>query len=465
MLRAIARPLVNIVERWVPNALVFAIVLTFVVALMALGLTDSGPIKVLRGWGDGLAGLLAFIAQISIVLVLGYTLAHTGPVERLLGRIARFPRTPAMAYGFVTVIAGIASLISWALGLIVGGIVALEVARVARSRGIRLHYPLLVACAYSGYVIWHMGYSGSGPLAAATPGSFFEGLGVGVVPVSQTTFAYWNLISIVVTLAAVTGAMVLLRPRGEDRIVELADKVPEEETADGETASGGGSGENNDPDASPATEDHTPADLIDGSRSLTLALGVTLALYLIVYFAQEGFALTLDIVNWSFLAVILLLVRSPRELGNLITDSGRTVGQVLLQYPLYAGILGIMGATGLIDVFSQFFVDISTPRTLGVWAMIAGGIVNFFVPSGGGQFAIQAPIFIKAAQELGVKPAPVIMGIAYGDQWTNMIQPFWTIPLLAIAGLRVRDILGYTTITLFVSGIVLFATLLIVGAG
>ncbi len=138
MLRAVARPLVNIVERWVPNALVFAIVLTFVVALMALGLTDSGPVDVLRGWGDGLSGLLAFIAQISIVLVLGYTLAHTGPVERLLNRIARFPRTPAMAYGFVTVVAGIASLVSWALGLIVGGIVALEVARVARSRGIRL---------------------------------------------------------------------------------------------------------------------------------------------------------------------------------------------------------------------------------------------------------------------------------------------------------------------------------------
>ncbi len=460
MLRAVARPLVNIVECWVPNTLVFAIVLTFVVALLALGLTDSGPIEVLRGWGDGLAGLLAFIAQISIVLVLGYTLAHTGPVERLLARIARFPRTPAMAYGFVTVVAGIASLISWALGLIVGGIVALEVARVARSRGIRLHYPLLVACAYSGYVIWHMGYSGSGPLAAATPGSFFEGLGVGVVPVTQTTFASWNLIAIVVTLLAVTGAMILLRPQGDDPIVELADKVPEEDTADGESTAGNEA-------ESPVDEgeDHTPADRIDGSRPLTLALRAALALYLIVYFAQEGFALTLDIVNWSFLAVILLLVRSPKELGSLITDSGRTVGQVLLQYPLYAGILGIMGATGLIEVFSQFFVDISTPRTLGVWAMIAGGIVNFFVPSGGGQFAIQAPIFISAAQKFGVEPAPVIMGIAYGDQWTNMIQPFWTIPLLAIAGLRVRDILGYTTITLFISGIVLFATLLIVGAG
>ena len=188
-------------------------------------------------------------------------------------------------------------------------------------------------------------------------------------------------------------------------------------------------------------------------------------LYLIVYFAQEGFALTLDIVNWSFLAAILLIVSSPRELVGLITDAGKTVGNVLLQYPLYAGILGMMSATGLVEVFSQFFVNISTPGTLSTWAMISGGIVNFFVPSGGGQFAVQGPIFLQAAQELGVDPAPVIMGVAYGDQWTNMIQPFWTIPILAIAGLSVRDIMGYTAITLFVSGIVMIATLLIVGAG
>ncbi len=138
---------------------------------------------------------------------------------------------------------------------------------------------------------------------------------------------------------------------------------------------------------------------------------------------------------------------------------------MLLQYPLYAGILGMMTATGLVEVFSRFFVNISTPGTLGVWAMISGGIINMFIPSGGGQFAVQGPIFLQAAQELGTNPEPVIMGVAYGDQWTNMIQPFWTIPILAIAGLSVRDILGYTTITLFVSGAVMIATLLLVGAG
>lgn len=463
MLRAVARPLVAVAERWLPNSMVFAIALTFIVALMALGLTDSGPVDVIRGWGDGLAGLLSFIAQISIVIVLGYTLAHTPPVERMLSRIANLPRTPAAAYAFVTVVAGIASLISWGLGLIVGGIISVEVAKAARARGVRIHFPLLVACAYSGYVVWHMGYSGSGPLAAATPGSFFEGLGVGVVPVTQTTFAWWNLVAIVVTLAAVIAAMVLLRPKNDDPIVEMKENPREEDAESGPT--GGGESSGDDPSDGGSGGSRSPAEMADGSRILTLALGVALVLYLVVYFAQEGFALTLDIVNWSFLAAILLLVSSAKELGAIIADAGKTVGQILLQYPLYAGILGIMTASGLVEIFSSFFVGVSTPGTLGAWAMISGGIINMFIPSGGGQFAVQAPIFIDAAQQLGVDPAPVIMGIAYGDQWTNMIQPFWTIPLLAIAGLSVRDIMGYTTITLFVSGAVMLATLLLIGAG
>jgi len=279
------------------------------------------------------------------------------------------------------------------------------------------------------------------------------------VPVTQTTFALWNIAAIIVTLIAVTGAMILLRPRGDDPIVELADKSSDEDT---EPA---GDNTENVPktDGGAANNGPSPADRADGARLLTLALGASLVAYLIVYFAQEGFALTLDIVNWSFLAAIFLLVGSPRELVALITEAGRTVGNVLLQYPLYAGILGIMTATGLVEVFSNFFVQISTPGTLAMWAMISGGIVNMFIPSGGGQFAVQGPVFLQAAEQLGTDPALVIMGIAYGDQWTNMIQPFWTIPLLAIAGLSVRDILGYTTITLFVSGAVMLTTLFLVG--
>ena len=461
MLRTLSRPLVVVVERWLPTALVFAVVLTGVVAVLALALTDAGPVTVLRGWGDGLVGLLAFMTQIALVLLFGYTLARTRQVHRILVKAASLPRTPVQAYAAVTLAAALASLLSWGLGLMVGVILAREIAEQGRKRGLRLHFPLLVACGYAGYVVWHMGYSGSGPLAAATPGSFVEEQLGSTIPVSQTIFAGWNLVAIAVTIVVVVAAMASLRPRAEDPVIELpADLEPEEAEApsDGRPTEG-----------APAHVVHeakpTPAERIDGARWITTGLGVALVAYLAVYFAQEGFALTLDIVNWTFLAAILLLVRSPEELGGLVADAARNVGDILLQFPLYAGILGMMTASGLITVFAEFFVSLASSETLGLWAFFAGGFINMFIPSGGGQFAVQAPIFLEAAQQLNVKPEVVIMGVAYGDQWTNMIQPFWALPVLAVAGLGIRDILGYTTIALLVTGVVFAATMLIVGAG
>lgn len=471
MLRVIARPMVRIAERWIPESLVLAIILTFVVALMSLGLTNSGPLDIVNAWGEGLAGLLEFIAQIAITLVLGYTLAHTTPVERFLRRISALPRSPAAAYGFVTLIAALASLISWGLGLIVGGVMAVEVARSARERGIRLHYPLLVAGAYSGFVVWHMGYTGSGPLAAATPGSFFEGLAP-LVPVTQTIFAWWNIVAAIVVIVATVLSMMLLTPRSDDPIVELEadtesdarESAYDETTTQPATLPAADSPRPAE-DSTPHEGVRTPAARINEARALTLALGTALIAYLVMYFVREGLALTLDTVNWSFLALVFLLVRSPRQLAALITDAGRTVGQLLLQYPLYAGILGMITTTGLVEVLSSFFVSVSTTQTLTTMTLISAGLLNIFVPSGGGQFAIQAPIFIDAADRLGVEHDVVIMAIAYGDQWTNMIQPFFALPLLAIAGLGIRDILGYTTVTLLVTGVIFIGTLLMLGSG
>src|SRR5699024_10636922 len=162
--RGLMRPLNSFLERWVPSALVFAIVLTLIVAVLALFLTDAGPVSVIRGWGDGLSGLLAFMTQMALILLLGHMLANTGPVRKLLARLARVPNSPLVAYMFVFVIAALASLITWGLGLVVGVLLAREIAVQARERGMKVHFPLLVAAGYSGYVIWHMGYSGSGPL-------------------------------------------------------------------------------------------------------------------------------------------------------------------------------------------------------------------------------------------------------------------------------------------------------------
>ncbi|MGF3056943.1 short-chain fatty acid transporter [Microbacterium sp. YY-01] len=442
--RSVMRPVNRFLERWVPSALTFAIVLTLIVAVLAMTLTQTNPVDVVKGWGDGLAGLLAFMTQMSLILLLGYMLANTRPVRKLLGWLARVPSSAGFAYVFVFLIAALASLITWGLGLIVGTLLAREIAVQARDRGMKVHFPLLVAAGYSGFVVWHMGYSGSGPLTAATPDSFLApSLSGEVLPVSQTIFASWNMLAAVSVIVVVALMMFLVRPRAGDPVIELPGHVGSEEHSEADD------------------EVVTPADRIDASRILTLVLGAALVIYLVVHFVGGG-TLTLDIVNWSFLALILLLVRSPFELIHLTKQAASNVGEILLQFPLYAGILGIMSSSGLITLFSDAFVAISTPVTFGMLAFFSAGIVNFFVPSGGGQFAVQGPIMLDAAQQLGVDSSIAVMAVAYGDQWTNMIQPFWALPVLAIAGLKMRDILGYTFVTLLGSGVVMALALLLV---
>ena len=456
MLRKIAGPASRVVERWLPGAFVFAVVLTVVVAALSLLLTDTGPKELTLAWGTGLTDLLSFMTQVALVLLLGYTLANLPPVRRLLAVVAGVPRGARSAYAFVAVVAGLASLLSFGLGLIVGGVVAVEVARRFRDRGTPLHYPLLVASAYAGFVVWHMGYSGSVPLNAATEsGVYATTLGMEVVPVSETIFAWWNIAAIVVPLVVLAVAMPLMAPGPDEEVREAPAAALEVVPDAGDEADGAGGPQ----------ESGSPADRMETSRLVTLTMGLILGLYLVLYFLDNGFNLTLDIVNWTFLALVLLVVGNARELAALVARGGRTVVEVLLQYPLYAGIAAMMSASGLAAMVSDAIAGAATSGTLGVFAFLSAGLVNVFVPSGGGQFALQAPIFATAAEQLGVSQPVVIMAIAYGDQWTNMIQPFWAVPLLAVAGLRVRDILGYTSVVLVITGVVFAGTLLLVGAG
>ncbi|AZL06817.1 short-chain fatty acid transporter [Brevibacterium aurantiacum] len=442
--KGLMRPVNRFLEQWIPSALTFAIVLTLIVAVLAFILTGASPVDVVTGWGEGLAGLLAFMTQMCLILLLGHMLANTGPVRKLLTRLASVPGSPAFAYVFVFVVAALASLITWGLGLVVGALLAREIAVQARSRGLKVHFPLLVAAGYSGFIVWHMGYSGSGPLTAATPDSFLaESLGGEIIPVSETIFSTWNLLAILAVIVVCAVLFFLVAPKKDAPVYELPESIASESrsTVDEEIV--------------------TPADRIDASRVLTLIVGLALVIYLAVHFAQGG-GLTLDIVNWSFLALIFLLVKNPFELIHLTKEAASNVGEILLQFPLYAGILGMMSTTGLIAVFSDALVSIANPTTFGVLALISAGLVNFFVPSGGGQFAVQGPIMLDAANQLGVDPSVAIMAVSYGDQWTNMLQPFWALPVLAIAGLKMRDILGYTSVIFLGAGVVMAAALIFV---
>ena len=438
---------VKLVQRFLPDAFVFCIILTIVVFIAAMPVAGLNPIEVANAWGSGVWGLLAFSMQMALVLVLGSALANAPAIKRIIVKLAGVPKKPAGAVAFVTIISAICCFINWGFGLIIGALLAKEVAKKIKG----LDYRLIIAAAYSGFVIWHSGISGSIPLGmtaldvdgtvANTGGAVTE-----VVPTSQTIFSAWNLIRVVAVVVVVAIVNAKMHPDAKD-VVSIDPKLLEDAPEAVETK---------------AKKDRTPAEKLENSMILSYIVVVIGAVYLIYYFVNAGSilnALSLNIVNLIFLILGIAFHKTPIGYVKAIMESAESAGGIILQFPFYAGIQGMMVTAGsngvsLASAISNGFVSISTPRTFPVLCYLAAGIVNFFVPSGGGQWAVQGPIMMPAGLKLGVTPAVTAMGIAWGDAWTNMLQPFWALPALGIAGLGARDIMGYCAIVLIVSGIV-----------
>ena len=443
----LARPFITFVERYYPDAFIFVIILSLITFLSALFLTDSTVTSTLLAWGNGLPMLLKFTAQITIIMVGAHALAHTKPVHRFLTRIGQLPNSANQAYALVAFTSGIASLFAWSFGLIIGAIIARSVASECSKKPFGIHYPLLVASAYSGFVIWHMGYSSSAALFVATPGHLLEDR-IGLIPVTETILSSTNIALALMALAIITIICPLMKPEDKD-IIEFSPTPVDDNNNDVLDKKGA----------------LTLIEKFENHRSLNIFLGFALVSYIVATYWQNGFSLNLDIVSWTFLASGLLLASSPMHFIKLINNAAATVGPIILQYPFYSGIMGMMATTGLMAVITDWIISISTPETLGFFSFLSGGLVNMFIPSGGGQWAVQGPIMIEAALTLDVNPSIVVLGVAYGDQWSNMIQPFWTIPILAIAGLHMRQILGYTFVIFLMTGILYGGGMLHMGSG
>jgi short-chain fatty acids transporter len=440
MIRIMADFFSGIVRRWLPDAFLFAAILTVVVFLAGIVAESRSPVEMISYWGSSFWSLLTFSMQMVLILVTGYVLAKTAAVRRGLEWTAALAKTPAQAIGLVTVVAVLASWINWGFGLVVGALMARELAR--RVRGV--HYPLLVASAYTGFLIWHAGLSGSIPLKIAVPGDdVLSGLTGGVaIPVSDTIFSAGVLIIVAVLLVTLPVLNRLMIPKPEG-VVEADPAILDE--------------------PEPSTRRRgaeSPAERLENSPVVSMALGL-MGLAFVVHHFGTGGALGLDTVNFIFLFSGLILHRTPAGYLRALNDAIRTTGGIVLQFPLYAGIMGMMIHSGLAASISQWFVEISNPTTFPVLTFLSAGVVNFFVPSGGGQWAVQAPIVMPAAEALGVPLSKAAMAVAFGDAWTNMVQPFWALPLLAIAGLKIRDIMGYCVVALLWSGIVISLALVL----
>ncbi|PAT01659.1 short-chain fatty acid transporter [Candidatus Izimaplasma bacterium ZiA1] len=440
---------VKLVEKYLPDPFIFAIILTFIVVVVSMIVTKTTPIGVVEAWYGGFWNLLAFSMQMTLVLVTGTILATAPAFKKLLGKVASLPKNPFQAIVVVNVVALLACFVNWGFGLVIGAIFAKEVAKKVKN----VDYPLLIAAAYSGFLVWHAGMSGSIPLKLATGGASLEtatgGAIIDPITTNLTIFSTFNLLIFGIIVLTLPFVLSLMHPKGK-AVKTIDPELLVEEVIPTPIAK----------------EDMTPAERLENSKVINYILAALGFVFIIKYFMDNGFSLNLNIVNFVFLFAAIALHGTPIRVVRAVNSAAKSVGGIILQFPFYAGIMGIMVAKGpegvsLAGAISDMFVTISNEHTFPLFTFLSAGIVNFFVPSGGGQWAVQAPIMMPAGAELGVDAAKTAMSIAWGDAWTNMIQPFWALPVLGIAKLGAKNIMGYCLVVLLYSGIIISLGLLL----
>ncbi|WP_291259859.1 short-chain fatty acid transporter [Fusobacterium sp.] len=441
---------VSVMQKYLPDPYIFCAMLTFTVFIGAMVLTKQSPMRIIGHWTNGFWSLLAFSMQMALVLVTGHTMASSKIFKNFLANLASKLKTPRQAIVVVTIVSTVACILNWGFGLVIGAIFAREIAKKIKG----VDYRLLIASAYTGFLVWHGGLSGSIPLQVASDSiealkKQTAGAMTANVPTSETIFSPMNLFimgALLIALPLINRAMY----PSEDEVVTVDPKLLEEREEM----------------ITKSKEEMTPAERIENSKVVSILLGIMGWAYILQYFMTKGFNLNLNLVNFIFLFTGILLHGTPRRFLDAFLEATKGASGILLQFPFYAGIMGIMtGANAeglsLAVIMSNFFVNISTPKTFPLFSFLSAGIVNFFVPSGGGQWAVQAPIVMPAGLEIGVSTAKSAMAIAWGDAWTNMIQPFWALPALGIAGLGAKDIMGYCLIVLLCSGVIISAGFLL----
>lgn len=445
MIRAMGRVFDKWARKWMPDPMLFAILLTFITYLMGLFLTDSGPFQMIQHWYKGFWELLSFAMQMCLILVTGHALATSPLVRKWIENLAEIPKHQAGAIFLVGLTAAIASWINWGLGIIVGALMAREVGRSGQLRGIPMHYPLLGAAGYAGFLTWHGGLSASAPLLVATEKHFLVNE-IGVIPSRLTLFSPMNIVISIALILLIPLVCMFMAPKNEGEIERITDVDPDLVKKEEVKVI--------------PREKMVVADKIENSQVISWIIGAAGMIYVVWFFFTKGFQLDLNIVNFTFLFLGILFQRTPINYIRAVSEGAKACAGIIVQFPFYAGIMGMMKYSGLVAIIAGWFVAISTETTYPVFTFLSAGLVNLFVPSGGGQWAVQGPIMVKAAQTMNFGINKTIMAVAYGDEWTNMLQPFWALALLGITRLKAREIVGYTMVVMVVSAIVYILGLL-----
>ncbi|MED4731703.1 TIGR00366 family protein [Aneurinibacillus migulanus] len=424
MLRSVSQRFNVAVENYLPNAFIFAILLTFITLLLGMTITDQSLMEMTTHWYSGFWNFLAFTTQMVLILITGYALVKAPLVQKLLLKAASIPKTQKSALIITILVAAAAGYLSWGLGFVLGTLFAIEVAKKVKMADFRI----LIAAAYTGTIaILPASITVTAPLLVNTPGHSLEDK-IGLIPLTETIFSPMLLLTAFIGLVVILFAYIRMMPKKED-------VVPFE-------------GKTEDLVVAKPVVTRTFAEKMDQSKTINYILVALGVLWIVQYYINNGFNLELNILNFMFIILGLALHGTPSSYIRAITDAMPSASGIMLQFPFYAGIMGMMVGSGLITVIAQSFTSFSNEYTFSALSFISAAIVNIFVPSAGGQWQIQGPIMVEAARALNVPVSVAVNTVTIGDLVTNLLQPFFVLPALGLSGLGLKDIWGYCLVSM-----------------
>jgi short-chain fatty acids transporter len=410
-------------ENIIPEPLVFCLILTIIIFAAGVLFTQTGIITMLNYWFDGIWGMIAFAFQMSFMVVTCSVTARSKQVKNGLIKLAKLVKTPTAAIILLMIFGYIASFLNWAFGTIATPVLAMQLSKNVKG----MHFPMLVAAGYSTMILGQcLGPSASVYALIASSDHFL----VDKIGVLTQDISVYNPMNTVLFFILAIGTIILtiktMPPKHE--VVEFhgMDDEPEEEVVE-------------------TSGKVTFADRMNNSRIIMTLIGVAALVNIVYTIIQKGFlgSLSLNFVIFIFLTANFFLYNTPSSFINSYRNNLSLATDVMIQFPFYGGISGMMISSGLGQIIVGGFVSVATAHTLPLFSYWSASIVNLFIPSQGGQFIVQGEILIDAAKQLNANIPHVINAFVYGDEATNLLQPLYVIPALAIVKMKLKDVWGY----------------------
>jgi short-chain fatty acids transporter len=460
MIARVALRFTDWAERWLPDAFVFALVATVVAFGAGLAVGHASPAQLVLSWGNGFWELLPFTMQMALIIVTGYVLASSRPVAIAIAALARVPRTARAATVMVAVFSMATSWINWGFSLIFGALLARETARQRPEAD----YRALGASSFLGLgSVWAQGLSGSAALQMATPGALQPKIREivaagnvvpgGVLPLRYTIFTWQSLASVAIEIALVAAVVAAYTPPAARAKTAAMLGVKLEPLAAADALAG--------------RRELSPGERLEHSPVLSVAVFALGASYLVAYVVSAKDVLSAIQVNTINLALLMLGILfhwSPARLMRAVRDATPATWGVILQFPFYAGIAGMITQTALNERIARVFVAASSPTTFPALIASYSALLGVFVPSGGSKWVVEAPYVMRAAHDLRVHLGWTVAIYDLGEALANLVQPFWMLPTLAILGLRARDVMGFTFVVFLVLVPVVLVLVTVFGA-